>query len=63
MDPAGGGALIGVCCLVAVGIGFKVYDIWKQKEATKEAKPLLTTNETTFRIVRQHSKINMVVPK
>jgi hypothetical protein len=63
MDPAGAGALIGVACLMAFGLGMKIYDIWKEKEKKKEKNPLLSNNEITLRIVRQHSKMNMIVPK
>jgi hypothetical protein len=56
MDPGSIGGLIGVGCLVAVGIGVKVYDVWKEQKRTKEMNPLLT-------LVRQHSKMNMVIPK
>lgn len=63
MDPAGIGAMIGVGVLVATGIGFKLYDSWKQKTQTNHLIPLLSRNETTLRIVRQHSKMNMIIPK
>lgn len=57
MDPAGVGIIIGVSLLVAFGIGMKVYDIYKQQQETRASTPLLST------VVRQHSKMNMLIPK
>ena len=66
MDSAGTGALIGVSFMVGIGICIKLYDAWKQREESRQPTvetPLMPMNETTFRIVRQHSKINMILPK
>ena len=57
MDPAGVGIVIGVGILVAFGIGMKVYDIYTQQQQTRASTPLLST------VVRQHSKMNMLIPK
>ena len=65
MDPGGIGALIGLSVLFGFGISRKLCDLWKQRREAKSRQPTVESpmNETTFRIVRQHSKINMVLPK
>lgn len=65
MDAGATGALIGLSFMVAFGICVKVYDIWSKRQARQPTveTPLMAMNETSFRIVRQHSKINMILPK
>ena len=58
MDPAGAGALIGVCILIAFGISMKIYDYYNQ---AKEIKNLSTVSSPL--LVRRHSKINTLLPK
>ena len=68
MDAGGTGALIGGSVIVGIGICTKIYDLWKQRHQAKSRKPTIETPlipmiESPLRIVRQHSKINMILPK
>jgi hypothetical protein len=58
MDPAGAGALIGICILIGFGISLKVYDYYKER---KKLQNIFTSSSPL--LVRRHSKINTLLPK
>jgi hypothetical protein len=58
MDPAGAGALIGICILVGFGISLKLYDYYKERKKLQN----LPTIKSPL-LVRRHSKINTLLPK
>jgi hypothetical protein len=65
MDPAGIGALIGISVMLSICISTKMYDSCKLKE--KDIQPILIhfplkKIKSNF-IVRQQSKMNMILPK
>jgi hypothetical protein len=63
MDPGGVGALIGIAGLLGILLCIKVYDLIKQRKKTVNSTiPHLVKMNPTF-VVRQHSKMKMILPK
>jgi hypothetical protein len=65
MDPGGIGALIGVGSLFGVFLCMKLYDFYSKRPRRPSLKtPLIVVkNSKPIMIVRQHSKMNLILPK
>lgn len=71
MDAAGVGALIGIGALAALFLCMKLHDLWiERKQQPSHSTPLLLRippqvpeSQPNIQIFRQHSKMNMILPK
>lgn len=60
MDPGSVGALIGIGVMISVVLWFRVSEMYEKRKTLSKKTPLL---KKPIVIVRQHSKMNMILPK
>lgn len=67
MDAAGVGALIGIGGLISIFLCIRINDIWEKRKhkVVTQSTPLLVPIPpgTRVQLVRQHSKVSMILPK